>query len=393
MDVRNRRRWDLSSYDKQYMFVTLSVAFTIHMLGPYYPSYLYCAGLTTALLGIFRSISQVFTAIFDFPTGAFADKYGRRNSGCIGLILNGIGFSSIIFFPKFGIYPLIVGFVCIGLGDAFLSGSFEAWITDSYKKEGVLDKLKFLFSKVRMLVPVVGVGAGALGSLLSSINLAAPIIAGCFVLFFASVFALMVMKENYGANVASTEHLKTSLSYLLAFKNLQLYTLGFLLCSCMFQFFIFTWPIILITRGLTKEMLGILYILFLIVMSSGALISNILLKKYSFKTLIYIALIIFSFAFLLIGVSSFLFYSIIGLMTLEFAWGLLTPNLIYWRNLLIPSEHRASLLSLISTLSSFASAIIITSLSIYIIPTSLFLAYTSVFFLGIISLIAFILCK
>jgi len=107
------------------------------------------------------------------------------------------------------------------------------------------------------------------------------------------------------------------------------------------------------------------------------------------RTLLYIALALFSLSFLLVGALPSLLHAIIGLAILEIGWGLLTPNLTYLRNLIIPSEHRASLLSLISTIANFASALIVTSVSICIVSSSLFQAYEIVSLLGIASLMSF----
>ena len=379
----------ISSRARQYLFVTLSTAFTAHLLGPYYPAHLYRAGLAPSMLGVLKSISQAFMGLFDFPTGVFADLYGRRSSGCIGLLLNGVGFLIIALFPRFGVQWLVVAFICIGLGDAFLSGSFEAWITDEYKKMRALDELKFLFSKARSLLPLVGVIAGVIGWFCSSIYLALPIILGGVVLISTCILALLTMIENYGASVTGVEHLKRSLLYLLASRSLQFYTLGYSLVYSMFNFFIFTWPIILLKLELASEMLGIIYILLLISMSTGSAISHILLRRgYSPRTLLYIALVLFSLSFLLVGTLPLLLYVVMSLAILEIGWGLLTPNLIYLRNLMIPSEHRASLLSLISTIASLASSLIVVGISMYIIPQSLPLAYKVASILGAISLLS-----
>jgi len=157
----------------------------------------------------------------------------------------------------------------------------------------------------------------------------------------------------------------------------------------MFNFFIFTWPIILLKLELASEVLGIIYTLLLVSMSTGSAISHTLLRRgLSPRAILYTALVLYSISFLLVGSLPHLLYVVAALVVLEVGWGLLAPNLIYLRNLMIPSEHRASLLSLVSTIAGLASSLIVASISIYIIPQSLPLAYKVASILGAISLLS-----
>jgi len=232
--------------------------------------------------------------------------------------------------------------------------------------------------------------AGVVGWLCSSVYLALPIILGGVALISTCILALLTLRENYGASLTSVEHLKRSLSYLLASKSLKLYILGHSLTLSMFNFLIFTWPIVLLELGLASEALGMVYVLLLISTSTGSAISHALLRRgCSPRTLLHIALALFSLSFLSVGTLSSLPCAMMGLAILEIGWGLLTPNLTYLRNIIIPSEHRASLLSLISTIANPASALIVTSVSVYVASSSLFQAYELISLLGFTSSISF----
>lgn len=91
---------------------------------------------------------------------------------------------------------LIAGFLCIGLGDAFLSGSLEAWVAEEYRKGKCFELLKLLFSKVRVLSPLIGVVAGVVGSFLSTIYLGLLLLLSSLTLLVALSIMLFTFEEK-----------------------------------------------------------------------------------------------------------------------------------------------------------------------------------------------------
>ncbi|MFH1212214.1 MAG: MFS transporter, partial [Candidatus Woesearchaeota archaeon] len=75
----------------------------------------------------------LFMLLFEIPTGAVADIYGRKFSVLLGTIIEGIALISIFFLHNY--YALLFAFAMIGLGSTFGSGASEAWIIDLIKKK------------------------------------------------------------------------------------------------------------------------------------------------------------------------------------------------------------------------------------------------------------------
>jgi len=69
--------------------------------------------------------------LFEVPTGAIADIYGRKFSVLLGYAIEGIGYLSLFFIQDF--YAVLLAFAIIGFGTTFSSGAKEAWITDLIK--------------------------------------------------------------------------------------------------------------------------------------------------------------------------------------------------------------------------------------------------------------------
>src|SRR3989344_7895585 len=75
----------------------------------------------------------LFMLLFEIPTGAIADIYGRKFSVLLVTAIQGVAIISIFFLHNY--YALLFAFAMIGFGSTFNSGAREAWITDLIKKE------------------------------------------------------------------------------------------------------------------------------------------------------------------------------------------------------------------------------------------------------------------
>jgi MFS family permease len=71
--------------------------------------------------------------IFEIPTGAIADLYGRKFSVVLGHVLEGIAFLMMFFVT--GYYAIFFLFAFFGFASTLSSGSKEAWIADLVKKK------------------------------------------------------------------------------------------------------------------------------------------------------------------------------------------------------------------------------------------------------------------
>lgn len=85
--------------------------------------------LSPVQVGLFFSFLIFIQLISDIPTGAFADKYGRKLSAVIGNSLLIIAPLIIVFGQEFNYY--LLASVFYGLGRSFTSGSLDALLYDS----------------------------------------------------------------------------------------------------------------------------------------------------------------------------------------------------------------------------------------------------------------------
>ncbi len=112
------------------------------------------ASLTGILIG------TIF--LTNIPTGAFADKIGRKLSIIIALLLQVLG--EILFLRSSSYFHFIGVSIIAGLGFAFMTGAFEALIYDSLKELKREDRMKKVMGSIEAtkgFATVIGAAASS----------------------------------------------------------------------------------------------------------------------------------------------------------------------------------------------------------------------------------------
>lgn len=89
--------------------------------------YGYATGIITpAQFGVFTALIYIVGVAAEIPTGAFADKFGRKRSALLGAVAGMLAPLIVYFGGSFTAY-IVMAFVA-GLGRAFVSGSLESLV-------------------------------------------------------------------------------------------------------------------------------------------------------------------------------------------------------------------------------------------------------------------------
>lgn len=147
-------------------------------------------GLNPLQLVLAGTTLEITAFIFEIPTGVVADIYSRRLSVIIGIFLIGIGFAVEGLAPLF--WLVLLSHVLWGLGWTFVSGALSAWITDEIGAERAAP---VFLNSTRMLL---------LGSLLAlpfslylaNQSLAYPYLAGGLLRVLLAVGLILWMPET-----------------------------------------------------------------------------------------------------------------------------------------------------------------------------------------------------
>ena len=82
-------------------------------------------------IGILFSILSITSFLFEIPTGAFADIYGRKASVLFSYFLTAITLIFLSFITNF--YATALIFAIWGIANTFSSGAKESWVIDNLK--------------------------------------------------------------------------------------------------------------------------------------------------------------------------------------------------------------------------------------------------------------------
>ena len=140
-------------------------------------------------------------AIFltDIPTGVVADTYSRRASLVVSFLFQGLAWIAIGAFTEFGV--ILAAWAFWGFGYTFMSGAYEAWITDEVGTERV-GRVLVRGTQVSYAGALVGLG---LSIALAAVSLRLAIFAGGGLLLAAGVGSALVMPETGFTRVPAAE--------------------------------------------------------------------------------------------------------------------------------------------------------------------------------------------
>ncbi|MBD3318331.1 MFS transporter [Candidatus Woesearchaeota archaeon] len=115
----------------------------------FYIVYFLDIGLSLFQLGLVMAAAPLAGLLFEIPTGAVADLYGRKFSVLLSFLLVAAGYLLLFFFTS--IPALIAIFALIGFAGTFWSGAKDAWVVDLIGKRKTLLQIilqKQIFSAV-----------------------------------------------------------------------------------------------------------------------------------------------------------------------------------------------------------------------------------------------------
>jgi MFS family permease len=131
-------------------------------IGPLFIVYLLSINFNPAQIGILLATERLTNVIFEFPTGIFADKYGRKKSILLSFLLTSLIF--IFWFFSKDFYFLLVLSIFWGIAYTFQSGAKESLMIDSLK----LDDNDSLRTKVFSKISIFGQVGFIIGSIIAA---------------------------------------------------------------------------------------------------------------------------------------------------------------------------------------------------------------------------------
>jgi MFS family permease len=184
------------------MHIIISLASSI-MFTTYAIFYIEELGLNPLQLILIGTAIELTVIIFESVTGVVADTYSRRLSIIIATFILGAAFifegsipylsgSAVVAGVLSAFVLLLIAEFIRGIGETFLSGADQAWLTDEVG-EGAVAKIFVRANQLRLIASLAGI---IISVALASIALNLPYIVGGVLYILLGIFLCVFMKEK-----------------------------------------------------------------------------------------------------------------------------------------------------------------------------------------------------
>jgi MFS family permease len=114
-------------------------------------------------LGIIFGCEQLVSLVMEVPTGAWADRFGRKACVLLGYVFEACGWLACplatLLDPGWRLAGMCGAFALRGAGVALISGAHEAWVVDNLKAHTRSDLILPFFGRERSLAAIGGIVA------------------------------------------------------------------------------------------------------------------------------------------------------------------------------------------------------------------------------------------
>lgn len=316
-------------------------------------------GLSMKEILILQSIFSIAIIIFEIPSGYFSDVIGRKITIIIACIL---GFAAFLIYSfAYTFTEFLIAEIILGFSSSFLSGTDSAMLYDTLaqmKEEANYKKLEGRLLSIGNFSESI---ASLLAGFVASISLRTPFFIETGLMFLTIIVAITLIepkrrrfKSPEGNIKGIIKIIKYSLHQHQEIKWLIIYS-GFITASTLTMVF-FIQPYFQLVK-LPLIYFGIVWAIFNITVGIFSLYAHKYELKLGRKKSL-ISLIIFPFlAYLLLAITKSL-WSLIFILPFYFTRAMAYPILKDYVNKLVPSEMRATVLSVKNLVSRAIFAII-----------------------------------
>jgi MFS family permease len=354
----------INSVIAKYLIFNGLFSFALSFFFATYVPFLTEKGMNLFQINIINAFFMGFIVFSEMPTGSFADRFGRHRSLALSCFLLSISF--VIYYLSQSFYLFILAEVVGAIGQTFASGAAEAWLVDSLKARNEYHLKEKVFRQ-ELTSKSIGVIIGCLsGSFLGGIDLSLPWLAAALFMFITGLLALIFIKENYAAELTISRQtsclsnqIKEAWHYGIKNKELM-YIMSFgAIMAFSVQALNMQWPLVFKDNyGFNSLQLGFIFVGISLTSAGGGRFSKFL-KQWlkNEKTTIVLPQLITAVAIIFCAKSGSLALFTGTFMLHEFGRGIFSPLKQSYVNNRLPSEQRATLLSLESMLVKFGALI------------------------------------
>jgi MFS family permease len=330
------------------------------------------AGLSMYQVFMVNSAFTIGMALFEIPTGVFADTLGRRFSflsGIVILVIMSLLYIFAFFLPN-NVIPLFAVSLLTGLGFTFYSGALEAWLVDELAVVKSRKELDSVFSSNGVITSIAMLFGTILGGVLGTYFIWLPYLFRAILQGGAFLIALLFMKEigftprslDFSEIPREMKKIATdSIQYGFTKTSIRLIMISTMIFSFFMMWGWYAWqPYFLRLFGNMDAvwLAGIISALVSICMAAGNQSAQYLLKLFKRRSHV----MIFSFsiqaaAIIGVGLIQSFYITVPLFLIFIFFLGTVQPVRQSYLHSLIPSDKRATVISFDSLVGSSTSIV------------------------------------
>lgn len=315
--------------------------------------YLTYKGLPLWQIGVLEGVFHITGFVSEVPTGAIADLMGRKKVIICSRICTLLSCTIMLFADN--MWQFAIGFIFSAWGYNLLSGSEEALLYDSFISLNKEDDYYKVNSKMEVIIEIAQGLAIFAGGMLAEISFAYCYIAAIVIAVISLGSAMLFQEPEIRSDckderVSIKEHFHISVQIMKENRKVREIILFYAIVFTFYTSIYFYGQKYFLELGLNKVHISVIMLIVGVFSCMGAIMSEKIFETFKHKTK-YIATLVIA------GSISFMWFnqiilSVICFIIMGFANSLLYPLQSVTLNRLIPSEQRATIISVSSMMFS-----------------------------------------
>lgn len=342
---------------------------------------------------LLQAIYSVTIAVLEIPSGYAADVMGRKNAMVIGMFFGLLGI--IIYAFSYGFWGFLPAALCLGIGQSFVSGSDTALMYDSLLEMGREKDFIKLEGRTISMGNFAEAIAFILGGFLAEITLRTPFYYQIGIAFVGFLIAVTLKEPSVNrlahGKSKPWKNIKNIIRYAMLenrlLRNFILYSSIIGAATLTMAWFVQPYYKLL---GIKIVYFGVIGAVLNIAVAIPSFYAHVIEKKIDTNKLLILILILICICYII--VSQFVsLWSLSILFIFYIVRGVATPVLRDYMNRHIPSEMRATVMSIrsfiIRMIFASTSPILGYIADVYSLQNALLMCSFLFFILGLISLL------
>lgn len=184
----------MTPVERRYAALTASYNMSWSFTAPVYPLFLLAAGLDLLQINLVLATYFVTSFLFEVPTGAVADVFGRRASFLASCVVRAGAFTLYFFADGFAVF--LVAEAIDAVGHTLASGALDAWAVDAARDESEAGRTERLLARGFGAGSAAMIASGLAGAYLADVALRLVWVAGAAGFVATGTLAAVVMRET-----------------------------------------------------------------------------------------------------------------------------------------------------------------------------------------------------